>query len=297
MSKPDPRDGTTTDEIPLPPGHWSSDVILRDGRTAQIRPIRPEDAGLLEEFYARVSDESKYYRFFSPMPNLSARDVHRFTHVDHHDRVGLVMISQQQIIGVGRYDVVEPREAEVAFLVEDQHQGRGIGQLLLEHLVQAGRDNGIERFIAEVLPDNHRMIQNFRDAGYRIASGYADGVITLEFSIDPTDTAIGVMHNREHRAEAASIHRFFNPRSVAIIGASRRADTIGRLLVHNMVTADFTGRVYVVNPSATAVSGMPAYETVTEIPTRSTWRSSRCPRTRSPTWSSTVPPRACTGSW
>jgi acyl-CoA synthetase (NDP forming)/GNAT superfamily N-acetyltransferase len=258
--------GTPTEEIVPPPTHWEADVLLRDGRTAHIRPIRPDDERLLVEFYARVSDESKYYRFFSPMPTLSERDVRRFTHVDHHDRVALVMILQDRMIAVGRYDVVEPKEAEVAFLVEDQHQGRGIGQLLLEHLAQAGRERGVERFTAEVLPDNHRMIQTFRDAGYRVASGYADGVITLEFPIDPTDTAIGVMRSREHVAEAASIHRFFHPRSVAIIGASRRQDTIGQLLVHNLVTGDFTGRVYVVNPSANAVSGLPAYKSVNEIP-------------------------------
>ncbi len=258
--------GTPTEEIGPPPTHWEADVLLRDGGTAHIRPIRSDDEQLMVEFYARVSDESKYYRFFSPMPKLSERDVRRFTHVDHRDRVALVMVLGGRMIAVGRFDVVRPNEAEVAFLVEDQHQGRGIGQLLLEHLAQAGRERGVERFVAEVLPDNNRMIQTFRDAGYRVASGYADGVITLEFPIDPTDTAIGVMHDREHVAESASIHRFFHPASVAIIGASRRQDTIGQLLVRNLVTADFTGRVYVVNPSATAVSGMPAYKSVNEIP-------------------------------
>ena len=258
--------GTPTEEIGTPPTHWEADVLLRDGRTAHIRPIRSDDEQLMVEFYARVSDESKYYRFFSPMPKLSERDVRRFTHVDHRDRVALVMLLGGQMIAVGRYDVVRPLEAEVAFLVEDQHQGRGIGQLLLEHLAQAGRERGVERFVAEVLPDNNRMIQTFRDAGYRVASGYADGVITLEFPIDPTDTAIGVMHDREHVAESASIHRFFHPTSVAIVGASRRQDTIGQLLVRNLVNADFTGRVYVVNPAAGAVSGMPAYKSVNEIP-------------------------------
>lgn len=260
-------DDIATDEIPTPPKHWEADVILRDGRIAHIRPIAAGDQELLADFYERVSDESKYYRFFSPMPTLSPRDIRRFTHVDHVNRVALVMTVQQEMIGVGRYEPAEQSgEAEVAFLVEDRHQGRGIGQMLLEHLAQAGRENGVERFTADVLPDNHRMIQTFRDAGYRMVSGYADGVIQLEFPIDPTDTAIGVMHNREHRAEAVSIHKFFHPRSVAIIGASRRQDTIGRLLVHNLVTADFAGRVYVVNQSADAVSGMPAYKTVNDIP-------------------------------
>ncbi len=249
-----------------PPRHWEADVLLRDGKTAHIRPIRPEDAELMVEFYSRVSDESKYYRFFSPMPHLSERDLKRFTHVDHVDRVALVLLSAEKMIAVGRYDTVEPGKAEVAFLVEDGHQGRGIGQLLLEHLAQAGRERGVERFVAEVLPDNQAMIHTFKDAGYRVASQYDEGVMELEFSIDPTDTAIGVMAQREHRAESASIERFFRPRSVAVIGASRRQDTIGQALVRHLVTGGFTGRVYVVNPSADAVSGMPAYKTVGDIP-------------------------------
>ncbi len=248
------------------PRHWEADVLLRDGRTAHIRPIAPEDAELLVEFYARVSDRSKYYRFFSPMPNLSDRDVARFTQVDHDRRVALVLVVKGEMIAVGRYDVVGDGEAEVAFLVEDQHHGRGIAQLLLEHLAQAARERGIERFTAEVLPDNNRMIHTFRDAGYRVVSGYEDGVLSLEFSIDPTDTSIGVMRGREHRAEAASIERFFNPRSIAVIGASRRQDTIGQVLVRNLVSNDFTGRVYAVNPSAPAVSGLPAYKSVNDIP-------------------------------
>lgn len=249
-----------------PPRHWEADVLLRDGGTAHIRPITPDDAGLLVEFYARVSDRSKYYRFFSPMPELSDRDVARFTTVDHHERVALVLTLQDRMIAVGRYDVVRPGEAEVAFLVEDAHQGRGIGQLLLEHLAQAARERDLDRFVAEVLPDNTRMIQTFRDAGYRVASEYEDGVLVLEFPITPTDTAIGVMQDREHRAESASIERFFNPRSVAVIGASRRSDTIGQTLVRNLVTGDYTGRVYAVNPSARAVSGLPTYPTVSDIP-------------------------------
>jgi acyl-CoA synthetase (NDP forming)/GNAT superfamily N-acetyltransferase len=249
-----------------PPRHWEADVLLRDGRAAHVRPIRPEDAELLVSFYARVSDQSKYYRFFAPMPTLSDKDVHRFTEVDHSERVALIMLVGGEMIAVGRYDTVTPGEAEVAFLVEDAHQGRGIGQLLLEHLAQAGRERGVERFVAEVLPENQAMIHTFRDAGYKVASGYEDGVMMLEFPIDPTDTAIGVMEQREHRAEAASISTFFHPSSVAVIGASRRQDSIGQALLRNLLLGDFTGRAYVVNNSSSAVSGMPAYSSVNEIP-------------------------------
>ena len=249
-----------------PPRHWEADVLLRDGRTAHIRPMQPEDRDLLVEFYARVSDQSKYYRFFSPMPELSDRDLDRFTRVDHRDRVALILTVAGEMIAVGRFDTIRPGYAEVAFLVEDKHQGRGIGQLLLEHLAQAGRERGVEEFVAEVLPDNQAMIHTFKDAGYRVKSAFEDGVMELVFRIDPTDTAIGVMEQREHRAEYASIERFFSPKSVAIIGASRRQETIGRALVRNLVLGDFAGRIHVVNPNADSVAGMPAWKTVGEIP-------------------------------
>ncbi len=161
---------TGNEDVSAAPRHWEADVLLRDGSTAHIRPIQPEDAQILVDFYSRVSDESKYYRFFSPMPKLSDRDVARFTQVDHVDRVAFVLLLSGEMIAVGRYDLVKPGEAEVAFLVEDRHQGRGIAQILLEHLAQAGRERGVDRFLAEVLPDNHKMINTFRDAGYRMVS-------------------------------------------------------------------------------------------------------------------------------
>jgi acyl-CoA synthetase (NDP forming)/ribosomal protein S18 acetylase RimI-like enzyme len=248
------------------PAHWEADVLLLDGSTARLRPIRPDDADRLVEFYARVSPESKYMRFFAPYPTLSDRDVERFTHVDHDERVAFVLTVGTDLVAVGRYDKLDGNEAEVAFLVEDAQQGRGIAQLLLEHLAQAGRERGVTKFVAEVLPDNARMIHTFRDAGYHIDGGYEDGVLRLVFPIEPTDTAIGVMRSREHRAEARSMERFFVASSVAVIGASRRQDTIGSTLVRNLVLGGYSGRVYVVNPAAEAVAGMPAYKSVADIP-------------------------------
>jgi len=135
--------------------------VLRDGRTAHMRPITPDDAAGLVEFYAEVSDQSKYFRFFAPMPELSERDVKRFTNVDHHDRVAFVLTVAERITAVASYELTAPGEAEVAFLVQDAHQGRGMGQLLLEHLAQAARERGVHRFSAEVLPQNQRMLQVF----------------------------------------------------------------------------------------------------------------------------------------
>ena len=257
---------TEAEPQPPYPGRWEADVVLLDGRAAHLRPIRPEDAEGLVAFYGRVSEESKYMRFFAPYPRLSERDVWRFTNVDHRRRVAFVVTVGANIIAVGRYDAVDAEEAEVAFLVEDAHQGRGLGQLLLEHLAQAGRENCLKKFVAEVLPDNTRMVQVFRDAGFHVESGFADGVLRLVFPIDPTDTSVGVMRAREHRAEARSIERFFSARSVAVIGASRRQDTIGLTLVRNLVLGGYTGRVFAVNPAAEPVSGLPAFASVGEIP-------------------------------
>jgi acyl-CoA synthetase (NDP forming)/RimJ/RimL family protein N-acetyltransferase len=248
------------------PAHWEADVVLRDGRTAHMRPITPADAEALVAFYAEVSDQSKYFRFFAPMPNLSEKDVHRFTHVDHDSRVAFVLTVAEKILAVASYELLASGEAEVAFLVQDAHQGRGMGQLLLEHLAQAARERGVHRFVAEVLPDNQRMLQVFYEQGYQVAGGWDEGIMHLEFDIDPTDTAIGVMAAREHRAEAASIEAFLSARSVAVIGASRRSDTIGAALVRNLVLGDYAGRIYVVNPTADAVAGMPAYARVGDIP-------------------------------
>ena len=104
-TSPDTQAGTGHDY----PRHWEADVVLRDGRAAQLRPITPEDAQGLVDFYDRVSDQSKYFRFFAPYPKLSARDVERFTHVDYQNRVGFVVTLAKQIIAVGRYDAIDDR--------------------------------------------------------------------------------------------------------------------------------------------------------------------------------------------
>ena len=245
---------------------WEADVLLKDGRAAHLRPISPDDAAGLVDFYARVSDESKYFRFFAPYPKLSDKDVKRFTEVDHDRRVAFVMTLGENIIATGRYEALNDEEAEVAFLVEDLHQGRGVGQLLLEHLAQAGREREIRRFIADVLPANSRMLQIFREMGYHVEGTLDAGVQRLVFPLDATETSIGVMRAREQRAEAASIERIFNAKGIAVVGASRRPGSIGQAMVRNLVLGDYSGQVYAVNPQAEAVSGLPAYSNVTDIP-------------------------------
>jgi acyl-CoA synthetase (NDP forming)/RimJ/RimL family protein N-acetyltransferase len=248
------------------PSEWEADVVLRDGTTAHLRPIRPEDAEDLQRFHVAQSPESIYFRFFAPMPRLSDKDLHRFTHVDHRDRVALVMTIGGDIIGIGRYDRSDNDTAEVAFHISDRHHGRGVGSVLLEHLAAAARENDIHRFVAEVLPQNRKMISVFRDAGYEVSHRYEDGVISLGFQIDPTEKSLAVMETREHRAESVSVRALLNPTSVVLVGASRREGTIGYRLLRDIIDAGFTGDLHVVHPEADEVLGVPAHRSLADIP-------------------------------
>ncbi len=253
----------STEPIELPDGYpveWEADVLLTDGQTAHLRPVRPDDAEDLIAFYDRVSAESKYLRFFAPYPRLSASDVRRFTQVDYVDRVALIIRLADEMIGIGRYDRITHDQAEVAFLVEDAHQGRGIAQLLLEHLAEAARERGITRFLAEVLPQNQRMVKVFADAGYHVRTDLDDGVVAIDFPILPTTTLVGVMERREHRAERASMRRLLTPSSVAVLGPASRAQT----LVRSLLSSGFRGRVVAVPTDGREVAGVANAPTITE---------------------------------
>ncbi|WP_327396808.1 bifunctional acetate--CoA ligase family protein/GNAT family N-acetyltransferase [Streptomyces phaeochromogenes] len=259
------------------PAHWEADVVLRDGGTARIRPITADDADRLVSFYEQVSDESKYYRFFAPYPRLSAKDVHRFTHHDFVDRVGLAATVGGEFIATVRYDRINADglpasspadEAEVAFLVQDAHQGRGVASALLEHIAAVARERDIRRFAAEVLPANNKMIKVFTDAGYQQKRHFEDGVVRLEFDLEPTDRSLAVQRAREQRAEGRSVARLLAPGSVAVIGAGRTPGGVGRSVLDNLREAGFTGRLYAVNGALQEkeLDGVPAYSSVRDIP-------------------------------
>ena len=143
------------------PIEWEADVVLSNGRPVHLRPIVPSDAELLQDFHGHLSPETIYFRFFTSKPVLSDRELAHFSEVDYHDRVAFVALVNDEIVGVGRYDRVNEHDAEIAFNIRDDYQGRGLGSVFLEHLAAAGRDRGITRFVAEVLPSNRRMINTF----------------------------------------------------------------------------------------------------------------------------------------
>lgn len=249
------------------PRHWEADVVLRDGTTARLRPITPDDADGLQAMHRGQSQSSIYLRYFTYKSQLSKKDLERFTVVDYKDRVAFVVQRRGRILGVGRYDRYPGRDvAEVAFNIADDAQGRGLGSIFMEHLAVAARENGIRRFTAEVLPENRKMLSVFQDSGFEVARHFEDGVVAVEFPIDPTARWRAVMESREHRAEAQSVTEIVNPSSVAVVGASRDAESVGHVVLEHILDGGFTGDVYAVNREAFEVCGVEAYAHVKDIP-------------------------------
>ena len=166
---------------------------LRDGRTVTIRAIRPDDKGGMADALREVSSESMYRRTFSAKRELSADDLKRLTEVDFNNVVALVTVMQEaeqdRILGGGRYirtgESSAALNAEVAFLVDDAHQGLGIGSLIFKHLVTIARASGITQFEAEVLPTNEGMLRLFTRSGLPVISTRSRDSVHVTIDLNP----------------------------------------------------------------------------------------------------------------
>ena len=253
-----------------PPGYpveFEADVVLSDGGTVPIRPIRPDDKAALARFHERLSPESVYLRYFSPHPHLSDAELEFLTTVDYRLRMALVAVLGDEIVGVARYEGREGKtDAEVAFLIDDHHHGRGIGTVLLEWLAAAARQAGITEFYATTLWENQKMLSVFREAGFPTKSIVGGGEVSVRFPVaDSTELAVAIA-KREHRAEARSVGRLLAPRSIAVVGAGLAPTGIGHQVFRNLLEGDFQGPVYPVNAKSSHVGGVRAYPTVLDIP-------------------------------
>ncbi len=250
------------------PAEYELDVVLRDGSVIRVRPMRPDDAEQARAFFERLGPESRYFRFFNVKQTLTDDEVRDFASVDYHDRMALVGVVNDEVVAVGRYDREEPggNTAEVAFAVVDDHQGRGIGTRLLELLTNHARDNGISGFRAYVLGENRQMMRVFRNSGYELTRTMDKGVYTVDFPVRVSEGSMGAEAEHEKRAVAASLLPLFFPRSVAVIGASNNADSIGGKLFNNILGEGFTGPLYPVNPSSKVVRSVKAYPSILDVP-------------------------------
>ena len=258
------------DDAPVSyPLHREVDVVLRDGATVRIRPARRDDRERVEDYLIGLSDESRHFRFGGASVDVS-EIARRATEIDYRDHLTLLALGDAgtgEVIGGAQYiregDV--PR-AEVSVSVADALQGRGLGSILVAHLADAAGEAGISTFHAYVLPENHRMIDVFRRSGFPVHLRATPGSVDVEFPTAVTEDALTAYEGRERTAAANAVRAILQPTSVAVIGASRDAQSIGGRLLHNLLDPPFTGVVHAVNPKSPVVQGLAAYASVLDVP-------------------------------
>jgi acetyl coenzyme A synthetase (ADP forming)-like protein len=243
-----------------------ADVILRDGATLRLRAPAREDAGALTAFFEGLSEHSFYLRFHG-LRRIDEALIRHFLEPDWESRGILVGELGNRIVAVGEYlRLRDPAAAEAAFAVADEHQGRGIGTRLLEQLALRAGEVGIVRFVAEVMPDNRAMLGVFDGAGLTVTRELEGGEFEIRFPIAPTESYVRTRDERDHLAVNASLRPFFEPRSLAVIGASQRRGSIGGELFRNVLTSDYVGAAYPVNRDARPVAGVAAYSSIADVP-------------------------------
>ncbi len=250
------------------PSHLVSDVVLRDGSTVRVRPARASDATRVEDYLIGLSPETRRLRFWSQAIDVRTLAA-RIVDVDYRDHMTLIALKggdEGLMIGGAQYVRTDGARAEFSVSVTDAYQGLGLGSILIGLTAQAAAEQGITTFVAEVLPENHRMVNVFRASGFPVSIRATPGSLEVEFPITLTEEAIERFDQRETQSAVNAVRTFMEPGAVAVVGASRDSSSIGGRLFRNLLMSEFHGAVFPVNPKATVVQGVPAYASIRDVP-------------------------------
>ncbi|MBV9049150.1 MAG: GNAT family N-acetyltransferase, partial [Solirubrobacterales bacterium] len=248
------------------PWEREADVVLRDGATVHVRPVRTDDGPAIRKFLEALSPESIGFRFFG-QPNLDWATSWS-VNVDYASRFALLAEggTPQGILAHAAFVRIDANRAEVAFMVADQWQGLGISTILLAHLAEVAQQHGISTFVADVLPQNHRMIDVFRESGFPAEVRSLPDALEVELPTSLAPDGIARFEERERIGAVAAVRSFLEPKSVAVIGASRRRGTVGGEILHNLLAAGFNRPVYAVNNQADLVQSLTAHRSIRDVP-------------------------------
>jgi len=247
-------------------------ALLADGTTVEIRPAGPGDFDAVKAMHKAMSPDNTYMRFFNISRLVAEIEARRICKDPVPGQVALLALAGDEVVGVASYVSEVPGQAEVAFAVADHMHHRGVATLLLEHLVSFARSHQITTFTAETLTENKAMLNVFADAGLPVDRHYEDGVFKLTFPLPSADAGptlesyLNAVADRESRAETASLRHVLAPKSVAVIGASRRRGTVGRTILDNIRAGGYSGRLYTVNPRARQIGGERCLSSVLDLP-------------------------------
>ena len=245
-------------------------LVLRDGSVAAVRRSTPADRETMRRFFHELSPESRRRRFFTAGEPTAALVDRLCDSEDEHRSVTLVAVRQagsdSTFIAVASYFATTPVVAEAAFAVDDRFQGKGLTTELLERLAVIAAGHGFQRFDATTLADNFAMLEVFRDSGFEVRSKSAPGILEITLNLTPSAEGVVSAEVRRRHATAASLRPMLEPRAVAVVGASRDPDSIGRRILDALVAAGFRGPLYPINPAAADIAGLRCYATVREAP-------------------------------
>ncbi|WP_042380419.1 bifunctional acetate--CoA ligase family protein/GNAT family N-acetyltransferase [Streptacidiphilus melanogenes] len=249
-----------------------ADALLADGTVVTIRPLRPGDHDAVLELHAhRMSPENQRLRFFGISRRAPELTADRLCAPPRPGFVALGAFAPDggQLLGVVEYEAEAetPIRAEMAAAVADDWHHRGVATLLIEHLVHAARAEGIQALVAETLGDNQAMQRVFSDLGLAVKRRWAEGEVRIEAVLDEASTPyLDAVEARGSRADIASLRPLLRPRSVALVGASRRPGTVGHSLLLKIRHGAFTGAFWPVNPHAAQIDGLACFPSLDALP-------------------------------
>ncbi len=245
---------------------YSADVTIMDGTMLSIRPVLPEDMNMLSDFIRRTSRQSLRLRFFGSYQSPEENSFY----LSPDASTGYALLATRQGVVVGHaafyYTDKEKKTAEVSVLVGDDFRGRGIGTALLQLLSEIGSKAGVEEFTLAMLPENIAMINVVTTLGFPFKTDISPGSIIMSFPTSLSDSVIQKFDQRDAIATKASIKSFLEPRSVAVIGASKRRGSIGWQLFRNIIEGEYTGIAYPVNPDAVSIQSVQSFKSVLDCP-------------------------------
>lgn len=241
-------------------------ALLADGRVVMIRAIDGKDADEVLSLHRRLSEHDRYLRFFGTGTWVLDTITQRITREADGAHAAIGAWLGDKLVGLAHYEAKPgSTTAEIALVVDGTVQARGLGTLLLEHLGSVARRRGVTRFVAEVLAENHRMIQVFVDAGlpYRMTTDGPERHVELSLTEDETFAA--AVDERDRVADVASLAKVLRPSSVVVVGAGRRPGSVGHAVLRNLLDGGFAGRLVAVNPHAAEIAGVPCRPSVAEL--------------------------------
>ncbi|MEU6541370.1 GNAT family N-acetyltransferase [Streptomyces sp. NPDC047000] len=252
----------TSDALSRPPVH----ALLADGTIVCIRTAQPGDHDQLQGLYEEMSPENLRLRFFSASRRSGRLAADRACARRPGYRA-LLAEREGRVAGLAEYDTGgSGDEAEISIAVADTLHHRGVGTLLVEHLISAARAEGVRTFTADALSENHDVLRLFSDLGLRMARRFEGSEVRCTISLDESDGYLTAVEERGRAADVASLRPLLRPDAVAVVGAGRRPGSVGRAILHHLHTGGYTRRVFAVNPAATSLLGVPCHPSVTALP-------------------------------